>query len=204
MTDPQFRVSLIILYSLFSIMRLNFSRLARKNTKTIYSDRNEFNLLKILIVFEVLTFFIYIFFPEWIDWGNLAFIPWVRWTGLGIGFLSLVLFLWVHLTLGNNFSELLRIRNNQSIVVDGPYRYVRHPMYTAFIVLHIGVFLLSANWFIGLSWNLGLILILIERIPREETMLLERFGGIYKHYLLRTGILFPKIHFSRPEDKREY
>ena len=84
------------------------------------------------------------------------------------------------------------------LVTDGPYRWIRHPMYTAFYVLHIAVFFLTANWFIGLTWLAGLTIIIVLRVKREEAMLLARFGDKYNSYMERTGRFLPHINRTKP------
>jgi protein-S-isoprenylcysteine O-methyltransferase Ste14 len=66
-------------------------------------------------------------------------------------------------------------------------------MYTAFFLLHIAAFLLTANWFIGVTWIAGLTAIIFLRIRREEEMLLARFGEAYKSYMENTGRFLPRI-----------
>jgi protein-S-isoprenylcysteine O-methyltransferase Ste14 len=56
----------------------------------------------------------------------------------------------------------------------------------------LSVTLLTANWLIGLSGLLVLILLAI-RTPKEEQMLTERFGQQYRDYMQRTGRYFPRI-----------
>jgi len=63
--------------------------------------------------------------------------------------LTLPWFAWVHHVLGPNSSSTLNIRANHTLVTGGPYRWVRHPMYTAFYVLHLATILATANLFLG-------------------------------------------------------
>jgi protein-S-isoprenylcysteine O-methyltransferase Ste14 len=87
----------------------------------------------------------------------------------------------------------LKIKDSQELVTDGPYRWIRHPMYTAFFVLHVAAFLLTANWFIGLTWMSGLTAIIFLRVKREEAMLLSAFGSEYRSYMENTGRFVPII-----------
>ena len=74
-------------------------------------------------------------------------------------------------------------------------------MYTAFYMLHIATFLMLTNWFIGITWLVGLTLIIISRVKREEEMLAKRYGQQYINYLKNTGRFIPSInlvkYFSR-------
>jgi protein-S-isoprenylcysteine O-methyltransferase Ste14 len=149
--------------------------------------------LSVFICYEVFTFFVYILFPEILAWAALPLPVWLRLTGAGLGIIALVWFVWIHQTLGNNLSVRIRIKDSQYLVTDGPYRWVRHPMYTAFYLLHIAAFLLTANWFIGVTWIAGLTAIIFLRVDREETMLLARFGDAYTSYAENTGRFLPRI-----------
>ncbi len=74
-------------------------------------------------------------------------------------------------------------------------------MYSAFYLLHIAVFFLTANWFIGVTWLAGLTITIRLRVRREEEMLLERFGGQYGSYMERTGRFVPPVKLVRPRAK---
>ncbi len=88
--------------------------------------------MSILIVYEVAVFFAYLLFPHLMGWANLEMFSVLRWLGAVLGFIALALFVWVHRHLGSNFSSNLMIKDRHVLVTAGPYRWIRHPMYTAF------------------------------------------------------------------------
>jgi protein-S-isoprenylcysteine O-methyltransferase Ste14 len=189
------RSALVALYTLFSIIRIEYYRKARKaNCKTVIEEKRRYAIwLSIFICYEVGTFFLYIFSAEALGWAAVPFPVWLRLAGAGVGVVALIWFVWIHQTLGNNLSVRIRIKESQYLVTDGPYRWVRHPMYTAFYLLHIAAFLLTANWFIGATWLAGLTVIISLRVNREEAMLLARFGEAYSSYVQTTGRFLPRI-----------
>ena len=189
------RIILIALYSLFSIIRIEYYRRARKTGyKTVIEEKRRYAIwLSVFICYEVFTFFAYILFPETLAWAALHLPQWSRLAGACIGVLALLWFVWIHQTLGNNLSVRIRIKDSQQLVTNGPYRWVRHPMYTAFYLLHVAAFLLTANWFIGVTWMAGLTAIIFLRVSREEAMLLARFGDAYSIYAENTGRFLPRI-----------
>ena len=73
----------------------------------------------------------------------------------------------------------------------GPYKQIRHPLYTSLFGIGIAFALVSANWLFVL---LAVIVIvgLVARVPREETMMLDEFGNEYRDYMARTGRYLPK------------
>lgn len=80
---------------------------------------------------------------------------------------------------------------------EGPYQWVRHPIYTAFIALGIGLFLLTESWMAGVPWLMSIGLALATRMDEEEAMMVEQFGESYKEYKVRTGRFLPRLRKSR-------
>jgi protein-S-isoprenylcysteine O-methyltransferase Ste14 len=121
-----------------------------------------------------------------------------RWTGAAIFAVSLVLLTWIHATLGKNFSSELRVRSDQELVTRGPYRYVRHPMYSAFFLMMIGMGLLSANWLIGAGGVGAAVLLVSLRTRMEEEMMARTFGKRYRQYAAVTGRFLPRLSSRSP------
>ncbi len=194
--DPVAKIALIALYSLFSVVRIEHNRRVRRaGYKTLVAEKRRYVVgLGLFICYEVLTLFIYILSPERLAWSALRFPDWLRIVGAFLGALSLLWFVWIYRALGNNLSARVIIKDQQYLVTHGPYRWVRHPMYTAFYLLHIATFLLTANWFIGMTWISGLTAIVLFRVGKEEAMLRIRFGGSYSSYMKDTGCLLPRIN----------
>jgi protein-S-isoprenylcysteine O-methyltransferase Ste14 len=131
--------------------------------------------------------------PSLLPWANLPFPDAARWAGVPVFALGLGLLIWVHATLDRNFSPYLRIRDDHTLVTSGPYRWVRHPMYTAFLLLMAGLCLVSAHLLMLVS-GFGLLLAIVQfRTPREEAMLIGAFGEDYRAYIARTGALLPRL-----------
>jgi protein-S-isoprenylcysteine O-methyltransferase Ste14 len=105
---------------------------------------------------------------------------------------ALLLLAWAHSTLGGNFSTGMAIKNNPSIVINGPYALIRHPMYLAYFVLFIAAFLISENWVIGVTGLAIIGMLMTVRRVREELFLIERFGNSYREYKEKTGTFMPR------------
>lgn len=198
------KVILVTVYLLFSIIRIEYYRKSKKaGFKTVIEERKKYPIwLSIFICYTVFTFFIYILFPRALAWAMLPLPLWLRLFGAFLALVALLWFVWIHRSLGSNLSVRLQIKDSQKLVTDGPYRLIRHPMYTAFYVLHIAVFFLTANWFIGATWLAGLTVIILLRVKREEVMLLARFGDQYNSYMQRTGRFLPRIGFKDPKSRQ--
>ena len=139
-----------------------------------------------------LSMLIYFNNPAWMAWSQLPLPGWVRWLGVALMALCVPLFYWIFRSLGKNVTKTVAIREEHTLVVNGPYRWVRHPLYTIGFLSFVGLSLLTANWFMLLLILLTFA-ILFMRTPIEEAKLIERFGDEYRQYMKETGRYFPKL-----------
>lgn len=140
-----------------------------------------------------LSMLVYVINPAWMSWASLPLPPWLRWAGMGIAVLGFALLQWAQNTLGKNWSDTPRMMKAQALVTSGPYQWIRHPIYTAFILILGSTLFISANGLIGLAWMGMTALETASRIGFEENLMLEFFGDQYKTYMKRTGRLFPRL-----------
>jgi protein-S-isoprenylcysteine O-methyltransferase Ste14 len=131
--------------------------------------------------------------PNWMAWASLSLPLWMRWAGVGIAALGFVLLQWAQSTLGKNWSDTPRMLKQQSLITSGPYQFIRHPIYTAFILILGSSLLISSNWMIGLAWIGMTVVEVASRIGFEESLMLEYFGDGYREYMKKTGRLLPKL-----------
>jgi protein-S-isoprenylcysteine O-methyltransferase Ste14 len=87
-------------------------------------------------------------------------------------------------------------RREHTLVIDGPYRWVRHPFYGSVVLFVLGMSLIAANWFLLVTGGL-VIGLLIIRTRTEEEKLLGHFGDSYRAYVERTGRFVPKIRANK-------
>lgn len=117
----------------------------------------------------------------------------LRWLGLPFAILGVALLSATHRALGRNWSGKLEIADGHQLIVVGPYRRVRHPMYTALFCIAFAYSLLSANWIVAIA-NLGAVTAMyLARVADEEQMLIDQFGEEYRAYMRRTGRLIPRM-----------
>jgi protein-S-isoprenylcysteine O-methyltransferase Ste14 len=147
-------------------------------------------LLAVLALVATITFVIN---PNWLSWAEFPFAVWVRWVGVVITLLGFALLQWAQITLGKSWSDTPRMMNAQTLVTGGPYRLIRHPIYTAFLLILGSTLLISANWLIGLGWTGMTLLEISSRIHFEEKLLIDFFGDQYRNYIKYTGRIFPKL-----------
>lgn len=94
-------------------------------------------------------------------------------------------------TLGRAWSTEIEIREDHRLVREGPYRWVRHPIYLCNLLEPIAVALCANGWIAGL---LGILLMwptLYYRLRREEAALIEKFGVAYERYQREVPALLP-------------
>ena len=106
------------------------------------------------------------------------------------------LLLWTFHCLGKNLTDTVVTRRAHSLVMHGPYRWVRHPFYDSAAVLAVAVSLIAANWFLGVT-GLAAFLLLVLRTRTEEQHLVMRFGDSYRAYMQGTGRFLPRITANR-------
>jgi protein-S-isoprenylcysteine O-methyltransferase Ste14 len=131
--------------------------------------------------------------PRPLGWASLPLPGALRWTGLGLAVAAFALLQWAQSALGRNWSIRVQLLERHELVVGGPYRWVRHPMYTAGLLASVAVLLLSANWLVGGCWLLMHGWQFALRIPVEEELMTHQFGDAYRRYTRTTGRLIPRI-----------
>ena len=109
-------------------------------------------------------------------------------TGLFLGLMGPAVATWAVLYLGRSFGIFVVVRK---VILDGPYQWVRHPIYLGYICMLAGLVLVnfSAAYFILVPIHIGL---LLYRAHLEEVRLSEH-SVEYRKYMKRTGFIFPKL-----------
>jgi hypothetical protein len=96
--------------------------------------------------------------------------------------------LWGILYLGRSFGVFVEVRK---VVLGGPYRWVRHPMYLGWICMYAGLALgsFSAVYFILVTIHI----FLLQYRARLEEAQLSEYSADYREYLKRAGFIFPRL-----------
>jgi protein-S-isoprenylcysteine O-methyltransferase Ste14 len=135
---------------------------------------------------------VYLLDPRWMAWSKIGLPEWVRWLGVGIGALCTLGIYWLFSSIGSNITPTSATRKEHKLVTGGPYRWVRHPLYTIGSSFFISFGMMADNWFIPALGALAFIAMAI-RTPKEEANLIEKFGEEYREYMKRTGAFLPKV-----------
>ncbi len=164
-----FRLIAVILMALVASVRIYFFRATgTSRDSTVEEGQLLLGLRRLFGVAGFSAVAVHLVQPNWMWWATLHLPASVRWGGVGLGTLGLALLVWVHRTLGRNFSHTLTIRQQHRLVTHGPYRWVRHPMYTAFVSLILAISLLLDDLFVGVTGLLALSVVMILRVRTEE------------------------------------
>jgi protein-S-isoprenylcysteine O-methyltransferase Ste14 len=99
---------------------------------------------------------------------------------------------WAQSSLGSNVTKTVVTKEEHTLVTAGPYRWIRHPLYTIGVLFFVALSLISANWYFGAVMLLGAVP-LFARTRQEEAMLIARFGDQYREYMKRTGRFLPRL-----------
>ena len=139
-----------------------------------------------------LTPLVYLLNPNWMAWSKVGLPDWVRWLGVGIGILCVVMIYWLFSSIGSGITPTSATRKQHTLVTSGPYRWVRHPLYTVGSSLFISFGMMADNWFIATLGVLAFVA-MASRTPKEEANLIEKFGDEYREYMKHTGRYLPKL-----------
>ncbi len=124
-------------------------------------------------------------------WGSVSF----KLSVISLVFISIsfLLAVWAVVSMKESKLRISPIPAKEArMIINGPYRVIRHPMYTSIIIGMIGLLIIHFS-IIRLIMFLVLIVVLIIKLNWEEKMLLEKFSG-YKNYRERTNKLIPFIY----------
>ena len=111
------------------------------------------------------------------------------WAGVALCALGVGVAVWARIVLGRNWGIPMSRRREPELVTGGPYRLVRHPIYSGILLAMLGSALAA-----GVLWIVPLVLgagYFLYSARREEAFMAQRFPDRYKAYRRRTKLLIP-------------
>jgi protein-S-isoprenylcysteine O-methyltransferase Ste14 len=177
-----------------------YHRLRSRTGETL--DRSQEGLMILLTVrliglATLIGVAVYLIDPPLMAWASAPFPLWLRWAGSVVGIVGAVTVIWTVHTLGPNLTDTVVTRERHTLVVNGPYRWVRHPFYGSVALLLAGFAFGAANW-LFLIGGVAVIALLVLRTDAEEDRLVARFGDTYMDYMKHTSRFVPVRHPARP------
>ena len=195
MTEPIFRLlTLLVIVSALTISGYYRKRADHcgGNASRWKEGRLSAVMLRLPAFLAFLVLFAYIAHPPWLDWARMGLPDSVRWFAAGTSTATVGVLYWVFSSLGANVTDTVVVRPDARMVTHGPYRWIRHPLYTFGSLLWLNLSLLADLWgfvpFLAFSW-----ILLARRTRLEEKELLLQFGEEYRRYMDRTGRYLPRL-----------
>ena len=199
-SESAFRIALWVLLAGVLLMRIYFAAQVRRAGERLTPDREAIDREgRVMFAFRVAMglllgcwLALYAIYPTWMEVLLLPFSDWLRWAGFALGIASLGLWSWTQVALGKEWSPQLQLREEHHLVTTGPYCRIRHPLYTAMFGYCASLAMVTANWAF-VAFAVVAIAATFARVPKEEQMMIEKFGEEYRAYVQRTGRFFPNL-----------
>lgn len=200
MFNSIFKIIYFIELILISTVRsLGTTKYRRQDTREDRSSTLDTLLLAVNGIGMIVPIF-YVF-STWLDFADFFLPTGIRWVGV-VMFAAAAYLLWqTHHDLGRNWTPTLGLRKDHSLIQEGIFRHIRHPMYAAHLLWALAQPLILANWIAGFSFLIPQVAQYWLRIGAEEQMMLDHFGEEYREYMKTTGRLLPKLFQSGPVDR---
>ena len=115
-------------------------------------------------------------------------VPAVQWSGVALCALGIAFAIWARVHLGRNWGMPMTLKHEAELVTTGPYAYVRHPIYSGFILSALGSALVSVWWVVPLVFFSAYF---IYSGRTEEKIMLKEFPNQYPEYMKKTKMLVP-------------
>lgn len=107
-----------------------------------------------------------------------------------ITILGLTICIWARTTIGRNWSGSIVLKKNHELVTNGPYKFIRHPIYTGMITMMIGTSIYYGYTSIFLATILAFVGFVLKS-RQEEKLMIKHFGKRYINYKKRTKAIIP-------------
>lgn len=121
----------------------------------------------------------------------------LMWMAVGMGLLTICI--WQFARRGRG--TLAPVDPPRQLVVGGPYRYIRNPMYLSVTAIILGEVLLVRSLLLLTYWAIWFIFVNLIVIGYEEPTLLQRYGDAYRQYTQTVGRWIPRLGSRRASNR---
>jgi len=118
--------------------------------------------------------------------------PIALWIGAALTALGLAFAVWARRHIGRNWSGTITIKVEHELVTSGPYRIVRHPIYTGLLLAFVGTAIAIGQWR-GVAAVILAALAIWRRVYLEEAGMRRRFGAAFEAYARRVAAVIPFV-----------
>jgi protein-S-isoprenylcysteine O-methyltransferase Ste14 len=112
------------------------------------------------------------------------------WIGALLCGYGLALAIWARLTLGRNWSAIVTLKENHELIQGGPYRFVRHPIYTGLESMFVGTAIALGHLAAFIAVPLVFVSFWIK-LSQEERLMIKQFPKDYPDYQRRVKRVIP-------------
>lgn len=118
--------------------------------------------------------------------------PATFYAGLAVLVLGLGFTVWARRVLGRNWSGIVTVKQDHELIRSGPYRWVRHPIYTGLLFGFVGTAIARGEWR-GVLAVAIVFAALWRKLKLEERWMIDTFGEAYLRYRAEVPALIPFV-----------
>ncbi|ARI78916.1 methyltransferase family protein [Halobacillus mangrovi] len=163
-----------------------------RNSPSAQGGRLEKKSFPIILVSVLSAVFVSLIMREW--QVGIVFSKGLWWFGVLLYASGVFLRYWGILHLKEQFTRDVSVREGDRLVSTGPYKVLRHPLYTGLFFIILGFCLGVGNVWTALICGTILVFALLHRIHIEEAMLIEAHGERYKQWCQSRYRLVPFVY----------
>lgn len=190
-TNSGARIAFYVVFVAFALLEARVRLRSRLNQQGSRSDRGSFLAVYFSIVAGLVGGFVLAADV------HAAAIPVARWplfvAGIALMVAGIAIRQWAVAVLGQFFTTDVRVHRGQTVVENGPYRWVRHPSYTGLEMTTLGLGLALGNWAALAALVILSTAGLVYRIRVEELALRGALGERYSRFAVSRSRLIPRI-----------
>jgi len=127
-------------------------------------------------------------------WGGTRFLPdraSVGLAGVALTGAGVAMAIWARWHLGENWSAMVTLKEGHELIRSGPYRRIRHPIYSGMLVGLLGTALALGEYRGLIAFGIALVNYYLKA-KKEERFLFEEFGDKFSEHTQHTGMFLPK------------
>lgn len=149
----------------------------------------------IQLVFMVAAYFLMFndqFSRGWLTTRFVPASPGIGKFGVTVAVVGIALAIWARWHLGENWSATVTLKEGHELIRSGPYRYMRHPIYSGMLLAFVGTALALGEYRALISVAIVLVAF-YTKAKKEELFLTQEFGEKFREHSRRTGMFLPKF-----------
>jgi len=189
------KFNLLVFIGYLPVFAIAQQIIGRHRARNITWQQQNINLLTTewsIRAISFLPFMVFSYNFERTGFSNTMSLQYVRLVGMIMVPAGIVVSMWAQRALGRNWAGGAALHKGHRLVQDGPFKYVRHPVYAGMLISAIGQALTALNIWLALFALLFWCSYSV-RVPLEELLLQKKFKKKWERYAASTGMFIPRI-----------